>query len=179
MLRFFRILVLGTGLFVLVVVLVGFFMPGSWTAERSRTLRAPPEQVHAVLQDLRTWGAWSHWTTQRDPSAVFTFDGPAEGAGARMSFEGQILAFGSVTIVKAEPARGVEYEIRFRGVDEVTRGSIALEPDGAGTRVVWREGGELGRNPMMRMFSPLMSAKLGQDFAGGLERLEARVLAPR
>ncbi len=179
MLRLLRIVVLGTGLFVLAVVLIGFFMPGSWSAERARTLSAPPEKVHAVLADLRTWGEWSHWTKQRDPSAVFTFDGPERGAGSRMSFEGQILAFGSVTIVKAEPARGVEYEIRFKGVDEVTRGSILLEPGSAGTRVVWREGAELGRNPMMRMFSPLMSAKLGQDFGAGLEKLAARVDATR
>lgn len=179
MLRLLRFLVVGTGLLVLAIVLVGFFMPGSWSAERSRTLRAPPEKVHAVLEDLRSWSAWSHWTTQRDGSAVFTFDGPDKGAGSRMSFEGQILAFGSVTLVKADPPRGVEYEIRFRGVDEVTRGSILLEPDGTGTRATWREGGELGRNPIMRMFSPLMSAKLGQDFAGGLERLEARVESAR
>src|SRR5205085_10440445 len=106
-----------------------------------------------IVEDLHTWSGWTNWSTERDASAKFTFDGPPRGTGARMSFEGQILGFGSVTIVRATPGAGLEYEVEFRGADHVAHGSLTLAPDVVGTRVVWKDGGELGWNPIQRMFS--------------------------
>lgn len=179
MIRLLRILVLGVGLLVVVTVVVGMFMPRAWSVERTRVLRAPPERVQESLEDLRTWSEWTPWSTARDGTLQVTFDGPPRGAGARMSWEGQLLGFGSLTLVKADPAAGVEYELRFRGVDEPSHGSIALASDAAGTRVTWRDGGELGWNPLMRLFAPLFEAKLAQDFDDGLARLARIAEAPR
>lgn len=161
------------------VVVIGAFLPRTWSVERSRTLRAPPERVQETLEDLRTWDAWTPWSKARDPSVQVTFDGPPRGAGSRMSWEGQLLGFGSLTLVQATPGAGVEYEILFRGVDQGTRGSLALVPDPAGTRITWRDGGELGWNPIMRVFAGLLEAKLGVDFDDGLARLAGLVEAPR
>jgi len=177
MLRFLRFLVIGVGLLVLAIVLIGSFMPGSWSADGSRVLRAPPERVQAALEDLHTWPEWTHWSPAIDGSAKLTFDGPPRGVGARMSWEGQILGFGSITLLAARPGGGVDYELTMAGVDGVTRGSITLEPDPAGTRATRREGAELGWNPMMRLFAPLLSAKLRRDFDAGFEKL-ARVVEP-
>jgi hypothetical protein len=177
MVRFLRLLVLGTGLLVVVIVVVGLFMPRSWSVERTRVVRAPAERVQAEVADLHTWEHWTPWSTSRDASLVVTFDGPPAGTGARMSWEGQRLGFGDLTLLAAE--RGVEYEIAFRGVDQRTRGAILIEPDPAGARVTWRDGGELGWNPMMRLFAPVLEAKLGQDFEAGLGRLALRVEAVR
>jgi hypothetical protein len=179
MLRLLRILVLGVGLAVLVIVIVGSFMPGTWSVETSRILRAPPDRVQATIEDLSTWTEWTPWSKSRDDSLQVTFDGPPRGVGARMSWEGQLLGIGSLTITSATPGAGVEYELLFRGLDQGTRGSIALAPDPGGTRAIWKDGGELGWNPMMRLFSPLFTAKLASDFAAGLERLDAIVAAPR
>ncbi len=179
MLRLLRILVLGIGLTVIVLVVLGVFMPSTWSVERSRILRAPPEHVQVTLENLRTWEAWTPWSKSRDGTLVVTFDGPPTGTGARMSWEGQLLGFGSLTLVKATPGAGVEYEIQFRGVEQGTRGSIALSPDPAGTRAIWKDGGELGWNPIMRLFTPLFAAKLGEDFDQGLGQLARIVEAPR
>lgn len=179
MIRLLRILVLGAGFLVLATVAVGLFMPRSWSVECARTLRAPPERVQESLEDLGTWSIWTPWSKSRDPSLAVTFDGPPRGVGSRMSWEGQLLGFGSLTLVKATPPHGIEYELQFSGVDQITRGSIALAPDPAGTRITWKDGGELGWNPLMRLFSPLFEAKLTQDFEAGLSRLAGIVEAPR
>ncbi|MBL8862979.1 MAG: SRPBCC family protein [Planctomycetes bacterium] len=175
MTRLLRLLVLGTGLLVVVAVVVGLFMPRSWSVECTRVLRAPQERVQAELLDLRNWEHWTPWSRTRDETLVVTFDGPATGVGSRMSWEGQRLGFGSLTLTAAHA--GVEYEIAFRGVDQRTRGALALAPDPAGVRITWRDGGELGWNPIMRLFAPLFEAKLAQDFGAGLGRLALRVEA--
>lgn len=179
MLRLLRFALLGVGLLVIGVVVLGAFMPGTWSVERSRVVRAAPERVQEVVEDLHTWDAWTPWSTSVDKDLKLTFDGPPRGAGARMSWEGQMHGFGSLTLVKATPAAGIEYEIQFRGVDQVTHGSVALAPDPAGTRITWKDGGELGWNPIMRLFSGLLEAKLGSDFDAGLSRLALLVEAPR
>lgn len=174
MVRILRVLVLGFGALVILVVAVGVFLPRSWSVERSRLLRATPERVQRELEDLKTWPEWTLWSRRGDESLVVTFDGPDHGPGARMSWEGQKLGFGSLTLTRAEPGAGVEYEIQFRGVDQGTRGALKLAAEPAGTRVTWRDGGELGWNPMTRVFAPLIAAKLGQDFDTALARLAAR-----
>lgn len=180
MIRALRFFVLAVGLFVLAVVVLGAFLPRSWEADATRVLRAPPERVQAALEDPRAWPEWSHWSRTIDNSAQLTFDGPPTGPGARLSWEGQMLGFGSLTIVAARPGSGgVEYEVRMRGVDEATRGSIVLAPDPLGTRATRSEGGELGWNPMMRVFAPLFVAKLRRDFDAGFDKLARVVEAPR
>ncbi len=179
MIRLLRILILGAGLTVLVLVVLGAFMPRTWSVERSRILHVPPDLVQPTLVDLHTWGAWTPWSKSNDDSVQFTFDGPPTGVGARMTWEGQILGFGSLTLTQADPGAGVEYDLQFRGVDQPTHGSIALAPDPGGTRVIWKDGGELGWNPIQRLFTPVFEAKLSHDFDDGLERLARIVEAPR
>lgn len=178
MIRLLRFLVVGVGLLVLAVVVVGMFLPRSWSVERTRTMRAPPERVQEFLEDLKTWDAWTPWSKTRDGTLVVTYDGPPRGAGSRMSWEGQLLGFGSLTLVKSSP-QGVAYEIQFRGVEQVTHGALALAPDPTGARVTWTDGGELGWNPIMRVFAPLFEAKLATDFDAGLSRLALLAEAQR
>jgi hypothetical protein len=175
MVRALRLLVLVFGLGVLAIVVIGSFLPGSWSVERTRLVRAAPAALQTELEDLRSWPAWTPWSRERDGSLEVQFDGPERGAGARMSWTGQILGRGSLTLTEAEPGRGVRYEVLFHGTDQPARGAIELAPEPAGTRVIWRDGGELGWNPMMRVFSPLFVKKLASDFDAGLEKLAQRV----
>jgi hypothetical protein len=79
---------------------------------------------------------------------------PERGPGARMSWVGQRLGFGSLTLTQVHPAGGVEYELQFRGVDQGTKGALRIAAEPAGSRLTWSDGGELGWNPMMRLFAP-------------------------
>jgi hypothetical protein len=175
MIRPLRVVVLGLGALVILSVLIGLFMPRTWTVERSRLVRATPERVQKELEDLRTWPEWTPWSRERDPSLAVTFDGPERGPGARMSWVGQRLGFGSLTLTRVHPLGGVEYEIQFRGVDQGTQGAVTIAAEPAGSRLTWKDGGDLGWNPMMRLFTPVFTAKLGHDFDECLARLATRV----
>jgi hypothetical protein len=48
-----------------------------------------------------------------------------------------------------------------------------LEPSALGSRATWTDGGELGFDPIPRLFAGLFEAKLAQDFQEALGKLEA------
>jgi hypothetical protein len=174
MLRLLKILVYGSGLLFLLMVVVGVFLPRRWEARASRTLEVPPQRVQALLEQPSEWVGWMPWSAEKDPSLVVSFSGPVAGEGAALTFAGDMLGAGTMTIVATRPAGGVDYELRFRGVEEPTRGSLALSPANFGTRVEWTDGGDLGANPIPRVFKGLFEAKLSLDFERALEKLEAR-----
>ena len=47
------------------------------------TIDAPAEEIHAVVNRFREWPSWTAWNTERFPDLKMTYDGPAEGVGAR------------------------------------------------------------------------------------------------
>jgi hypothetical protein len=47
--------------------IVGFFLPKSIAVERTATISARPEAVHALLNDMKTYDKWMTWN-QMDPN---------------------------------------------------------------------------------------------------------------
>jgi hypothetical protein len=174
MLRLLKILVYGSGLLFLLMVVVGIFLPRRWEASASRTMAVAPKRLQTLLEQPAEWVEWMPWSAEKDPSLVVSFSGPVAGPGATLTFAGDMLGAGTMTIVATRPAGGVDYELRFRGVEEPTRGALALAPTDFGTRVEWTDGGDLGANPIPRVFKGLFEAKLAHDFQRALQKLEAR-----
>ena len=175
--RALKFLIYGFGLLFLLMVVVGVFMPRRWEARAERTLAVAPERLQAILEDPVRWGAWMPWSKEKDPSLVISYAGPLRGKGAQLTFAGDLLGSGSLTIVETRPLGGIDYELRFQGVEQGTRGSLQLTPQGAGagatSQLVWIDGGELGFDPIPRLFAGLFEAKLRQDFQQAMARLEA------
>ncbi|MDH5760813.1 MAG: SRPBCC family protein, partial [Gemmatimonadota bacterium] len=78
---------------------------------------------------------------------------------------------GSFTIVEAEPLRSVRYEVSIQQGAMITRGVILLEPTEMGTRVVWREEGDFGWNPLMGYWALAMDRSQGAEMEKNLESL--------
>jgi hypothetical protein len=73
-----RILKRVAGLVVVLVVLllvIGFFLPGTFTVVRSAEIAAPPDKVYALVADPRGWKQWSAWN-RRDPTMQIDYSGP-------------------------------------------------------------------------------------------------------
>jgi hypothetical protein len=174
MLRLLKILIYGSGLLFLLMVVVGIFLPRRWEARASRTMPVPAARLQVLLEQPTEWVEWMPWSAAADPTLVVSFSGPVAGAGATLTFAGDMLGAGTMTIVAVRPAGGVDYELRFRGVEEPTRGTLALTGTSLGTRVEWTDGGDLGANPIPRVFKGLFEAKLALDFDRALAKLEAR-----
>jgi hypothetical protein len=165
---------LGACALIVLFLALGFFRRSTWQVERSITIHAKPESVQALIGDLRRWPEWMPWSKERDASVEYTFQG--DGIGSEILWEGKKYGKNRLTLTASTPPSGIGYDLCLAGRDDATHGAIRLEP-GAGpslTRVVWRDGGDVGWNPMYRWILPAIERALEHDFDRGLELLKKR-----
>jgi uncharacterized protein YndB with AHSA1/START domain len=157
---------------VALVLIVGMMLPSGFKVQRSVVISAPPDRIFALLADPREWKRWAIWN-QRDPAMEIEYSGPPSGVGARWSWQSKTEGNGAMEFTAAVPYRHVDYSLSFPDFDMNSRGVLTLVPDGAGTRVVWTNEGDMGNNPLNRYFGLMMDSMVGPDFEAGLANLKS------
>lgn len=161
-----------------VIVIGSFFLPSRYHVERSVVVKASPEAIFEQVNRLKHWPEWTAWTVQKYPDMKIAFSGPESGVGAVYTWEGKSSGNGTLKITASEAGRRVGYSLDFENGKHVSTGAIAIEPDtvtpGA-FKVTWHNAGDLGANPVSRIFGLMMDRMMGPDFEEGLQKLRARV----
>lgn len=168
-------IVLAVLLIPIVLVLVSFFLPSSYRVERSATIRAKPEAIFAQINTVKRWTEWTAWTTNKYPDMTMAFSGPEAGVGANYSWAGKSTGQGSLTLTQSEPGKGIGYNLNFENGKYLSKGGITLAASGDSVTVTWFNGGDLGWNPISRIFGLLMDKMMGPDFEEGLRSLQRAV----
>lgn len=170
----FRVLL---GLLIL-LVLIGFLLPSSRVVERDIVVQAPPAEVFAHLNSMRAFHAWSPWSAI-DPETVYTFEGPEQGVGSRMSWSSgnQQVGEGSQEITMSQPDHKVETVLQF-GEQGGGKASFLLEPEGKGTHVTWQFSTEFGWDLFGRYVGLLLDSMIGTQYDKGLHNLKQTVETP-
>ena len=156
--------------FLLLVVGIGFLLPGTWEARRAATLEAPPDSVFPYLDVLDLWERWTPW-----PEVELVRSGPPRGAGATMSWDDSYMGDGVFRIVESRAPAEVRYRVEVEGGSIVIEGAFALDSTGGGTLVTWTERGDFGWNPLMGYAALTMDRVQGTELERGLARLRAVV----
>lgn len=149
---------------------VGLLMPATWSAEQTAELAAPPERVFSFLESAEAWGGWTPW-----PEEGTELAGPDAGPGSARSWDHPEMGSGRFEIRDAEPPERVAYTVELQDGRYRVAGVIELEPSGDGTRVLWREEGDFGRNPILAYTARRMDRLHGEQMLRSLERLEERL----
>lgn len=162
----------GLAMLIVVLIAIGFVLPGTKHVERSREVAAPPEKIWALLVEPKQWTAWQPWYA-KDPAMKLTYSGAPSGAGAQWAWESATQGKGSMSFVRADAPKQLEYFLKFEDMGSTATGKFTLEPAGAGTKVTWAFDTSFGMNPLMRWFGLGLDSMVGRDFETGLERLGA------
>jgi len=167
-----RRLLLWTGAALLLLVAAAYLLPGQVHVDRSITVNAPRAEVFEQINGYATFNTWSPWF-DLDPNAKYTFEGPATGVGAKMSWVGDpsALGSGSQVITASQAGERVASDVDF-GQGGVAKQVISLAADGGGTKVTWGIDIDLGMNPVNRYFGLAMDGMVGKDFEKGLGNLK-------
>ena len=170
------------GVAVVVVALAAYVAtrPSEFAVTRSASFAAPAPAVFAQVNELRKWHAWSPWA-RKDPNAKETYDGPAAGAGAIMSWAGNNeVGEGRMTIVESRPAELVRFKLEFFKPFAATNSAeFTFKEDGGRTAVTWTMRGKnsfIGK-AMCLVFD--MDKMVGGDFDKGLAGIRQIVEAKR
>lgn len=159
------------------LVLAAFLLPSTYRVERSQLIKAPSDAVFAQINTLKTWPEWTAWTVARYPDMKVSFEGPDSGVGATYSWDGKSSGQGVLKLTRAEPGKGVWYDLDFDHGKFKSTGGLILEPAGDSVKVTWFNEGNLGANPVSRYFGLMMDKMMGPDFATGLLNLKQKVEA--
>ena len=170
--RLLRNLVFGLVALVIVLALAAFALPRKVTVARSISVAAPPAAVFPYVNAPQRFTEWSPWAA-KDPEMKVTFEGPAEGVGAKMTWASanSQVGHGTQEITESVPDERVAYRLEFGGLPP-SGAYFDLEPAGEGTLVTWTLAADMGMNPVGRWMGLMMDRFAGKDFEDGLLRLK-------
>jgi uncharacterized protein YndB with AHSA1/START domain len=158
------------------VVLAGFIAtrPSEFTIQRTRTLAAPPEVVHAYVNDFHKWVEWSPWE-KIDPNLMREYEGAPAGPGASYHWVGNDeVGEGRMTITDSTPPESVTIRLEFLKPFQATNtAEFFIVSGGLGTDVTWAMSGH--NSFMAKAFGLFMNMDkmVGAQFEKGLADLDA------
>lgn len=158
------------GLLILLVI-VGFFLPGKLEVSKSITVNAPAEYAFEEIDGLENWGKWSYWN-QLDTTMKINYGEKRRGAGAFYTWNSTDMGEGKISITESVPFSSIKADLDFME-NGTAKAWYDFEPDGEGTKVTMNFASEFGMNPITRWFSVLvMESEMQKAFDHNLNRIK-------
>lgn len=164
-------ILIGLVVLILALLAVGMVLPRHVHVERSATIDLPQANLYALLDGFKQFNAWSPWHAM-DPQAAYSTSGPADGVGAKMSWDGKTIKQGSQEIVGVHAPDTIDIKLDFPGQAPAAV-KYALAPEGSGTKFTWSMDCDMGAGPVGRYFGLVMGKMVGGQFEQGLASLNA------
>ena len=156
----------------IVFLVIGLLLPGTWSAESTVTLSAAPGDVFPYLNDMERWDVWTPWGDMES-----TFDAHTAGVGARRSWNHPEFGSGSVTITESVLDRLVRYRVVVGDGLLSVEGTLVLEASEGGSTLTWSETGDFGWNPLLGYTALSMPRSQSAQLERGLAALKLELLA--
>jgi effector-binding domain-containing protein/uncharacterized membrane protein len=156
---------------VVVLVIVGFLLPGEIEVSRSITVNAPAEYAYEEIENLENWPKWSYWNTL-DTAMEINYGDTRKGAGAAYSWNSETLDQGKITLTEVVPFSSITSDMDFME-NGTAKGYYQFEPDGEATKVTMKFTADMGMNPVSRLFSNIfMKPEIDHAFEHGLAKIK-------
>ena len=162
-----------------VVLLAGILVyaamrPDVFRVERSLAIKAPPDKIFPLLNDLKGWSAWSPYE-KKDPAMKRTFGAVTAGKGATYGWEGnKDVGKGNMEITEAVQPSKIVIKLDFLAPFEAHNTAMfTLDGKGEATTVTWAMHGPANFiSKLMGIFFD-MDRMIGSDFEAGLANLKS------
>jgi len=161
---------------VLIVALLVFAAtkPDTFHVKRSASIKAPPEKIFPLINDLHRWGAWSPWE-KMDPAMKRNFSGAANGKGAVYEWEGNHnVGKGRMEITETSPPSQVVIKLDFiKPFEAHNIAEFMMGSKDDSTNVTWAMHGPTPYMAKVIHVFFSMDSMVGKQFEAGLANLKA------
>jgi uncharacterized protein YndB with AHSA1/START domain len=165
---------------IVVVVLVAAIlvdaatMPDDFRVQRTTSIKASPEKIFALINDLHRWDSWSPWE-KMDPAMQRTFSGATAGKGAVYAWQGNSkVGEGRMEIADASPPSRVMIKLDFiKPIEGHNTAEFTLDPKGDSTNVTWSMYGPSAYIAKVIGVFASMDKMIGKEFETGLANMKA------
>lgn len=165
---------------IVIFVVIVALQPGEFRIARSITIGAPTTAIFPHVNTLRAWKEWSPWA-KIDPNAKETYEGPASGVGAAMSWSGnREVGEGIMTITESHPTEMVRLRLDFiKPMKATNTADFTFLPEGKQTLVTWSMAGN--NNFIAKAFGLFVNCDkmVGDQFEKGLADLKTIAETPQ
>ena len=147
--------------------------PDSFRIQRTTSIKAPPEKIFTLINDLHSWGTWSPYE-KKDPGMTRTFGSTSVGQGATYEWDGnKDVGKGRMEIAQSSPPSKIVIKLDFiKPFEANNTAEFTLEPRGDATDVTWAL---FGPSPYISKLMSIffsMDRMVGKDFEAGLADLK-------
>lgn len=158
---------------IIIILILASKQPDDFKITRTGKISAPASAIFPHVNALQKWDAWSPWA-KLDPNSKSTFEGPAEGVGAKMTWAGNHkVGVGSMTVIESRPSDSIKFKLEFLKPMQATNiAEFSFTPEGDQTAVTWTMGGT--NNFMAKVMGIIMNCDkmVGGQFEKGLADLK-------
>jgi hypothetical protein len=171
------IIVIVLAIAIAAVLILAATKPGSFSFQRSISVKARPEKIFPWINDFHQWKSWSPYEN-KDPAMKRSYSGAASGKGAVYGWEGnKNVGSGRMEILDASmPSKIVIKLDFFTPFEGHNTAEFTMLPQGdatsVATNVTWLMYGPASfMSKVMQVFMNL-DDMIGKDFEAGLVNLK-------
>ena len=149
-------------------------MPDDFRVQRTTSIKASPEKIFALINDLHRWDSWSPWE-KMDPAMQRTFSGATAGKGAVYAWQGNSkVGEGRMEIADTSPPSRVMIKLDFiKPIEGHNTAEFTLDPKGDSTNVTWSMYGPSAYIAKVIGVFASMDKMIGKEFENGLANMKA------
>src|SRR5688572_13322372 len=156
---------------VILLIIVGFFLPGKVEVTKSIVVNAPAEYAFEEVDVLENWDKWSYWNTL-DTTMTISYGDKPRGAGAFYSWVGKEVGEGKLNITESIPNTSIKADLDFME-DGPAKAFYEFSPEGEGTKVTMSLSTDFGMNPIGRwMGATFFKAEMNKAFEHELNKIK-------
>jgi Polyketide cyclase / dehydrase and lipid transport len=155
-----------------VVLLYATTRPDSFRVARSASIKAPPERLHALINDMHAFNTWNPYA-RKDPTMKGSYTGPTSGKGAAYAWESDKVGTGSLEIIDTAVPGSVAMKLDFvKPFEAHNTAAFTIQPEAGATRVTWAMQGPVPYLAKLMHLFFNMDQMVGKDFEDGLANLK-------
>ncbi|MBI3901904.1 MAG: SRPBCC family protein [Nitrosomonadales bacterium] len=167
-----KIIVITVVVLLAIILIYAASKPDNFHVERSISIKAPPEKIFALINDLHLWNEWTPYN--KDPAMKKTYSGSPSGKGAAYAWEGnKDVGKGEIAITESIPSSRIVFDLHmiepFEGRNVAT---FTLNPAGDSTKVIWSLDDKQKLIVKVMGIFMNMDKMIGGDFEAGLTKLK-------
>ena len=159
---------------IVAVLIYAATKPDTFQIQRSINIKAPPEKIFPLINDLHNMQTWSAWE-KIDPTMKRTYSGSVNGVGAIYAWEGnREIGQGSMELTESTQHSKVSFNLDFiKPFEGHNTVDFTLQPNGENTGVTQTMN---GKSPYLAKVMCLLffnqDKMIGDKFDEGLATLK-------
>lgn len=164
------------GVLLAILLIYAAIKPNTFHVERTTSIKAAPEKIFPLINDIHQWEMWSPWE-KGDPAIKRSYSGAANGKGAVYEWNSdKQVGQGRMEIIESSPPSKIVLKIDFiKPMEGHNTIDFTLMPQGDTTVVTQAMYGPSPYISRLMSIFFSMDKMIGSKFEEGLASLKAIV----